>query len=93
MKNNHEQLLIYQYSLYMSYFEVLDYINPYFTEIDDLSLIILLKYVSHPLCLREILMTNDRIHQMKKNQTFKVANIIYIVISHFDVDRRLVVSF
>ena len=101
MKNNHEQLLIYQYSLYMSYFEVqltlvetnkciFEYINSYFTEINDLSLTILLKYVSHPLCLTEILMTNNRIHQMKKNQTFKVVN---VMILHFDVDRRLAVSF
>ena len=66
------------------------YINPYFTEINDLSLTILLKYVSHPLCLTEILMTNERIHQLKKNQTFNVLN---VMILHFDVDRRLVVSF
>ena len=50
-----------------------DYINPYFAEINDLSLTILLKYVSHPLCLTEILMTNERIHQLKKNQTFKLV--------------------
>ena len=39
-------------------------------------------------CLAEILLTNDRIRQKKKNQIFNVGN---VMISHCDVHRRLIV--